>query len=425
MSIEHQTPRPTPDELLIDAAIAGAQAEEREIDDATARRIAAQLHGGQGSALYSLASTGSLEDERLRGELLDMYNRPTTGPQVKRWIDMLLTYRLHREHQGAVEGWAELTADRPGTPVAIGRTGIELATQAASESAYPWTEWYFMVGARDELGVVSHAYNKSGQTLCGERGQMNGASTYIRAEHKSDGTTHYLDQRCPGCVAEARRRWSDDAEQPEPGDQDDAGEEREPLHEPIEIRVESLRDYAGSGARHSVELDATMPPEELDDAIQYMLSRSPSGDGAEEWFIEEYIGFHGLSLGDHPALETVHQVATGIQQHGEAFAEWVRYVGAPQEDAIKSFADHYRGHHDDMEAFVRWHLDESGAQGELDRALNPQPGDRLGAKEVGVVPPDLRQYVKFDVEAMALDWESEYFIVDAEGGGVHVFDTNY
>jgi len=42
------------DERAIQLGIETARTEDREVDDATARRIAAQLHGGQSSALYTV-----------------------------------------------------------------------------------------------------------------------------------------------------------------------------------------------------------------------------------------------------------------------------------------------------------------------------------------------------------------------------------
>src|SRR5205814_5361294 len=64
---------PRADERSITLGIEAVRAADREVDDATARAIAAQLHGGQDSALYSLASTGNLADERLEAELRDLY----------------------------------------------------------------------------------------------------------------------------------------------------------------------------------------------------------------------------------------------------------------------------------------------------------------------------------------------------------------
>jgi hypothetical protein len=48
------------DSQRIARGISDAKAEEREIDEATARLIASQWHNGQSSLLYAFASTGRL-----------------------------------------------------------------------------------------------------------------------------------------------------------------------------------------------------------------------------------------------------------------------------------------------------------------------------------------------------------------------------
>jgi hypothetical protein len=100
-------PRPTNDELVINAGIWEARAEDGEIADDIARRIASQLHGGQATALYSLASTGAIDPERLRDELLAAYELHPPE-QIRDWIDCLGTYALHAGERGPVEGWADL-----------------------------------------------------------------------------------------------------------------------------------------------------------------------------------------------------------------------------------------------------------------------------------------------------------------------------
>jgi hypothetical protein len=50
------------DDQLIHFHITEALREDRPIDDATARTVASQLHGGQASPLYALASSGALVD---------------------------------------------------------------------------------------------------------------------------------------------------------------------------------------------------------------------------------------------------------------------------------------------------------------------------------------------------------------------------
>lgn len=107
---------PTADESLIQANITAAQAEERPIDHATARCIAAQLHSGQDSALYSLASTGNIDLNRLHRELQGERDDPDLPPAVTPWIDNLLTYAQAREDHGPITGWHELWPSEPTPP---------------------------------------------------------------------------------------------------------------------------------------------------------------------------------------------------------------------------------------------------------------------------------------------------------------------
>lgn len=63
----------------------------RTIDDATARMIAAQLHSGQASALYALASSGAVVDG-LRDEL-DAWRQSTDADMpIEPWLDALDEY---------------------------------------------------------------------------------------------------------------------------------------------------------------------------------------------------------------------------------------------------------------------------------------------------------------------------------------------
>lgn len=112
---EHEQPRPelTDEERrAIELAIEAARAEDREVDDYTAWRIALHLHGGEDSALHGFVSTGSLEDERLGDELHAPYQ--DHNPQVREWAGVLGTYALHREERGPVEGWSGTTDEAAG-----------------------------------------------------------------------------------------------------------------------------------------------------------------------------------------------------------------------------------------------------------------------------------------------------------------------
>ncbi len=186
-------PEKSGDECAIELGIEGARAEDREVDDATARCIAAQqLHGGQGSALYRLASTGSLEDGLLEAELRELYQ--SHNPRILEWASVLGTYALHREHRGPVDGWADLWPGKQEQPApedneaqaranlvrhlntAAATTLGQIATVVTAEGVhglgasdhddqaevdtYPWadaTRWRPDGGGPDELALSSAA----------------------------------------------------------------------------------------------------------------------------------------------------------------------------------------------------------------------------------------------------------------------------
>lgn len=100
-------PEESPDEQVIRQGIEQAQREGTEIDDRTARYIAAQLHEGQTSALYRLASTGAVA-EAVQDELTQGFDQQTD--QVQDWINWLGTYCLNRQDKGPAPGWAESAA---------------------------------------------------------------------------------------------------------------------------------------------------------------------------------------------------------------------------------------------------------------------------------------------------------------------------
>lgn len=97
------------DERVIREGIEAALVEERNIDDRTARYIASQLHEGQASALYALASSGAILDE-VHDELTRDYNQQ---PEVvQNWINWLGVYCMDRPDAGPVEGWAARAAEQ-------------------------------------------------------------------------------------------------------------------------------------------------------------------------------------------------------------------------------------------------------------------------------------------------------------------------
>lgn len=105
-----QTPpqnRESPDEQVIREGIEKALRKVTEINDRTARYIASQLHEGQASALYGLASTGAIA-ETVQNELTRSYDQQTD--RVQNWITWLGSYCHNREDKGPVPDWAASAA---------------------------------------------------------------------------------------------------------------------------------------------------------------------------------------------------------------------------------------------------------------------------------------------------------------------------
>lgn len=92
------------DEQVINSGIFEAMNESRVVDNLTARYIAAQLHTGQASALYSLASCGAMSD-RLVGELWRSYGEDYDDPSILLWHDALFAYYGQYGDRGPVPNW--------------------------------------------------------------------------------------------------------------------------------------------------------------------------------------------------------------------------------------------------------------------------------------------------------------------------------
>jgi hypothetical protein len=80
------------------------------IDDATARRIASEWHGGQSSDLYALVSTGTIRDtcKLETGNLLLNSDVNVHGQEAIDELTDLHAYVLEHEVRGPQPGWSNL-----------------------------------------------------------------------------------------------------------------------------------------------------------------------------------------------------------------------------------------------------------------------------------------------------------------------------
>ncbi|TCO49652.1 hypothetical protein EV192_11417 [Actinocrispum wychmicini] len=82
------------------------------ITDGQARRIASGWHGGMSSALYSLASSGAIDLDRVRDEISRELWRLDVG-QVRRELLALDKYVRTAGERTAVAEWFRLWDDSP------------------------------------------------------------------------------------------------------------------------------------------------------------------------------------------------------------------------------------------------------------------------------------------------------------------------
>jgi antirestriction protein len=68
-------------------------------------------------------------------------------------------------------------------------------------------------------------------------------------------------------------------------------------------------------------------------------------------------------------------VASGIAEHGEAYAAWVKYVGDTSGDLLddERFLDHYQGAFDSLENYVEHVLSETDFYVRLEEVLGVFP----------------------------------------------------
>ena len=186
--------------------------------------------------------------------------------------------------------------------------------------------------------------------------------------------------------------------------QDDQTNPEEERKTQPRIYVASLADY-NEGRLHGEWIDAAQDEEELERCVKEMLARSPS-PGAEEWAIHDYEGFGLLRLDEFESLASVAKVASGIAEHGPAFAAWAAHVGTDSE-ALDEFEDAYMGEWESAVAFAEEMLDDMGHIEEIMRN----------------VPEHLAAYVQIDYEGFVSDLvrNGELATLEKPDGGIYVF----
>ena len=184
------------------------------------------------------------------------------------------------------------------------------------------------------------------------------------------------------------------------------------------IYVASLSDY-NNGILHGGWIEAVADPEAMQEEIDAMLRMSPTtgryGDVAEEWAIHDYDGFGPLVLGEYESLERIAKLASGIVEHGLAFAAWMNVIGDDVGDESSGsegdreserFSEQFLGSWKSVEEYAEDLLQDMGA-------------NELLAK----IPEWLQPYLTLDTAGFARDLQlgGDVSVVENPEGGVWVF----
>jgi antirestriction protein len=180
---------------------------------------------------------------------------------------------------------------------------------------------------------------------------------------------------------------------------------------PIEVFVLSLTD-SNNGNHYGVWVDATLGPELMQEAVNFML-RNSYYPGAEEYVITDTSGFYGLPVDRTTDLRTIAAVAKGIEHQGEAYARWLEQMDPELQnvdEVSRQFNDYYQGKYDSISAYAEHILDAGDYNRVVEEALQ-------------LIPEHLRQnYVRLDVEHYAEWLKTQVNIAEAEDGGIYVFN---
>ena len=170
------------------------------------------------------------------------------------------------------------------------------------------------------------------------------------------------------------------------------------LNDETRIYVADLAAY-NAGYLHGIWLDASEDIDDIQTQVTDMLKQSPV-HGAEEYAIHDYEGFAGCSVYEYEGLESVHEKAVFVQEHGELGAAVLAHVGDDYDEAIKTLTDGYCGEYESLADYAQ-ELTES----------------------CGDVPAHLQSYIDYDRMGRDMDMSGDIYTITTAHNEVHIFNN--
>ncbi len=162
------------------------------------------------------------------------------------------------------------------------------------------------------------------------------------------------------------------------------------------IYVACLASY-NAGYLHGVWIDAAQDLEDIQKCVNDMLSKSPVED-AEEYAIHDYEGFGGYGLGEYEGLETAHEIACFIEEHGEIAGDLLNHFGGSLDDARKAIEENYQGCYKSLGDYAQ-ELTEDTSQ----------------------IPENLQYYIDYERMGRDMDMSGDIYTIETAHDEVHVF----
>lgn len=163
------------------------------------------------------------------------------------------------------------------------------------------------------------------------------------------------------------------------------------------IYVACLAAY-NSGYLHGAWIDASQDLDDLQKAVNDMLSKSPV-ELAEEYAIHDFEGFGGYGLGEYEGLERTHELACFIEEHGEDIAgELLNQFGGSLDDARKAIEENYQGCYTSLSDYAQEVTEETNQ-----------------------IPERLAFYINYEQMGRDMEMSGDIYTITTAFDEVHIF----
>ncbi len=163
----------------------------------------------------------------------------------------------------------------------------------------------------------------------------------------------------------------------------------------LKIYVACLASY-NNGYLHGAWIDATDDLDDIQEQINKMLASGPIED-AEEYAIHDYEGFGSYRLSEYEGIQSVHEVACFIEEHGEIAAELLSHFSSLDE-AQKAVEESYAGCYESLADYAE----------EL-------------TTDTTTIPESLAYYIDYEKMGRDMELSGDVFTIETGYREVHVF----